>query len=656
MILITAISCGSNKTEQNWTHFVRTAGHGLNMDNVNEIVRSATETHVFGIETDNDIPGRYESLLNPEEKLKAIQAVAEKAHAAGNYAFVYIAGLECITAHADRSAHSFYKDHPDWVQRDRNGRPAVFGDQSAFWIVEGDEDVWITPYAVEWRSLYMERVRQIAATGIDGIYVDIPYWMTHFDGWEDTWASYDDYTVQAFRDVTGLDAREDIRPGDLNDPGFRKWIDFRIRTLTEFMAEIDRNVKRVNPDCMTIAEIYPGIGEDAVRVGADVYDMYPVVDVIAHEFSAGGYTAAARDPLSWFEYMIGMYSFRAFAEGKASWMLSYSWDGEDKIKPSSAMENLFAAQLAAGTNPWDARGHVMSGSNDMETRKNVYGWLAKHENMFFHPRQSIDEAVGLYFSPATRNYHTNDFISSYRGFFHLLLHSHLPFQVVTPRTLSAFGGSVLIMPDVKCLSGKERRILSNLVENGVRLIASGEPGVYDETGTLCSNEERHVFPGMLSGVNADEPVHRFPESCPGKAYLHALRKYFNRAAWTGQTGGLPFYDSIADFRNMLNQMDYSPTVELLGSPFICTQMVRVDGNPHVFIANFKGLKGKKTAEQIPEEGMMLRWKTDRKGVVKILPFLGEIQEVPHQQQQGFLTCILPPVYRGAVVWIEYPDK
>ena len=45
----------------------------------------------------------------------------------------------------------------------------------------------------------MERVRQIAATGIDGIYVDIPYWMTHFDGWEDTWASFDDYTVAAFK-------------------------------------------------------------------------------------------------------------------------------------------------------------------------------------------------------------------------------------------------------------------------------------------------------------------------------------------------------------------------------------------------------------------------------------------------------------------------
>ena len=26
----------------------------------------------------------------------------------------------------------------------------------------------------------------------------------------------------------------------------------------------------------------------AVRVGADVYDMYPVVDTIAHEYSTGG--------------------------------------------------------------------------------------------------------------------------------------------------------------------------------------------------------------------------------------------------------------------------------------------------------------------------------------------------------------------------------
>ncbi len=137
--------------KQDWTHFVRIGGNSLRIDRVDQIVKDAVETNVFGIETDNDIPGRYDSFLDPAEKLKAIKAVAAKAHAANNYAFVYIAGLECITADADKRTHTFMKDHPDWVQRKITGEPAVFGGGSAFWIAKGDEDVWISPYAPEWR-------------------------------------------------------------------------------------------------------------------------------------------------------------------------------------------------------------------------------------------------------------------------------------------------------------------------------------------------------------------------------------------------------------------------------------------------------------------------------------------------------------------------
>ena len=267
---------------------------------------------------DNDIPGRYESFVHPEEKLKAIHDVAEAAHTAGNYAFVYIAGTECITAHGDQVAHTLAKDHPDWLQRKITGEPAIFGGGTAFWIREGDEDVWVSPYAPEWRKIYMERVRQIAATGIDGIYMDIPYWMTHFDGWEDTWASFDDYTVAAFKQKTGLDAKHDVKLGDFSDPAFRKWVTFRIQTFTDFMAEIDRTAKSVNPKIKTIPEIYPGIEEEAVRVGADVYSLYGVVDAIAHEyeFGNGGHMASERKPLDWFRYQVGMHSFRAFAQGQ----------------------------------------------------------------------------------------------------------------------------------------------------------------------------------------------------------------------------------------------------------------------------------------------------------------------------------------------------
>src|SRR5882762_7811146 len=352
---------------ENWTHFVRIGAYGLSSSNSAEIVRDATSSHVFGIEVDNDIPGRYESFLDPREKLAAIKSVAETADQAGNRAFVYIAGTECITANADKAAHSVVKDHPDWLQRKVTGEPAVFTGGAAFWIREGDEDVWISPYAEPWRKQYMERVRQIAATGIDGIYVDIPYWMTHFDGWEDSWASFDDFTVAAFRKKTGLDARRDLKLGDFSDANFRRWVDFRIETITEFLREIDQTAKSVNAEIKTIPEVYPGIEEEATRVGADVYSLYPVVDAVAHEyeFGSGDHMASSRAPLDWFRYQVGMHSFRAFAGGKATWILNYSWDGDKNVDAREAMQSLAMSQVMAGANFWDAPGHSMGGSNDL---------------------------------------------------------------------------------------------------------------------------------------------------------------------------------------------------------------------------------------------------------------------------------------------------
>src|SRR4029077_21227898 len=234
--------------EPNWTHYVRIGAFGLKGGDAAEIVRRAQDSGVSGIEVDNDIPGRYESFVDPTAKLKAIHDVAEAAHKVGNHAYVYIAGTECITANADQTTHTLAKEHPDWLQRKLTGEPAIFGGGTAFWIRKGDEDVWVSPYAPVWRKIYMERVRQIAGTGIDGIYVDIPYWMTHFEGWENTWASFDDYTVAAFRQQTGLDAKNDLKLGEFSDAGFRKWVEFRIQTFTDFMAEIDHAAKTVNPE------------------------------------------------------------------------------------------------------------------------------------------------------------------------------------------------------------------------------------------------------------------------------------------------------------------------------------------------------------------------------------------------------------------------
>lgn len=636
---------------QNWTNYVRTAGHGLSATNIDATIKDAVETHLYGIEVDNDIPGRYDSFLDPTQKLKDMKALADKAHAINNKAFVYIAGLECITPNADKREHTFFKDHPDWVQRDINGKPAKFGGGDAFWISGGDEDVWISPYATEWRKLFMKQIRQIAATGIDGIFVDVPYWMTHFDGWNDSWASFDDYTVEAFRKKTGLNAKKDLKLGDYSDANFRKWVAFRIETLTDFMAEIAANAKSVNPECKTIAEIYPGLGEEAVRVGADVYDMYKVVDVVAHEFSGGGGNAASKDPLHWFDRMVGMYTFRSFAQGKASWMLSYSWGEENKINPVEPMKNLALSNVMAGTNHWDARGHVMSGSNDIATRKLIYKWIADNENTFYKPRNVISP-VGVYFSPATRNYYPDTFMDSFQGVMKMMLQGHLEFQVVTPATLNDFKGETLILPDVKCISESEVLQLTHYVQGNGKLVLTGETGKLNDEGALNPVNPVHRLLGVTSaGKEATSSKDRgkfnyYPE-CPGKQYTAYTQKGFNEAAWSGQYQSADFFKLLTTFKNTLAAKD---AVVVNISPFVSAQVATVEGLPHVFLANFAGLKNDTIATQTLQEAGEVSF-SGKTGKVYFLPFLGEKTELKTELKNGRVTAKLPAIQKGAVIWL-----
>jgi hypothetical protein len=608
---------GADAQEQNWTNFVRIGAYGLQADNAEAIVRDATKGHVFGIEVDNDIPGRYESFLDPEKKLKAIRAVADAAHKAGNRAFVYIAGTECITANADRSPHSVLKDHPDWLQRKITGEPAVFTSGAAFWISPGDEDVWISPYAKEWRKIYMKRVREIAATHVDGIYVDIPYWMTHFDGWENTWASFDDATVRAFREKTGLDAKKDLKLGDFQDPNFRKWIDFRIETMTDFVKEIRENARNVNPDTMVIPEIYPGIEQESTRVGTDVYQMYGVVDAIAHEyeFGEGEHMASSRSQLDWFLYQAGMLTFRSFARGKATWILNYSWDGDKNVDPREAMKNLAMSQVVAGANFWDAPGHSMAGSNDQATRAEIFQWIEKNEKVLYSPRLPM-HPVGVYFSPKSRDYDPSGFLPSYRGLLVMLLQSHHEFEVITPKTLAEFHGQVLVLPTVTVLTDAEKQSLKRFADNGGRLVVTGH---------------------NATGFRASEHIVSL-EDCPASLYLGKLEKNF--------IGGSQ--ERPVEF---LKVVGVKSEIAIEAPPTVAVNFGQVNGAPHLFLVNFTGLVPGKIATPTDVSGVKVNIPGSIGNSLAYLPFLGEVQILHGTKHGDIMQFELPPIERGAVAWV-----
>ncbi|WP_446742641.1 hypothetical protein [Silvibacterium acidisoli] len=601
---------------RSWLRHVRIAAYPLSSADAEKIVQQAEESGVYGIEVDNDIPGRYESLLDPTEKLEAIRRVAAAAHRHHNKAFVYIAGTECITAKGD-GAHTLAKDHPDWLQRKKTGEPAIFDTKAAFWIAKGEEDAWISPYAASWRKLYMQRVRQIAATGIDGIYVDIPYWMTHFTGWEDTWASFDEATIAAFKRETGLDARRDVKIGDFQDEAFRRWVDFRVRTITDFLIEIGAQATSVNPNISLIPEIYPGIEEEAPRVGADVYQIYPHVDAIAHEYEFGGgddHTAASRTPFDWMMYQIGIRSFRAFAGDRSTWILNYSWDGAAGVKPHDAMLNLFASELVAGANLWDARGHVMSGSNDMTTRSEVYHWVAMHDSLFAGKRVPLGN-VGVYFSDMTRNQRPKEFVASYRGVLLMLLRSHVQFQIVTPRSLTNFSGKTLVLPDVQVLDASQASALHRWQAHGGRLVLTGKPDA------------------KLNDVSEAE---RFPD--------HPERGYLERAEQQLDTPLAP------EERKLLDAMSGKQTIAIDARGEVVAHAAMVDGVPSLFFANFSGLQAGKNATPTEEKGTGIDVPSAWGIHMHVLPFLGDEKVVEGEKAGSGIHFRLPALERASFVW------
>ena len=60
LILFLVATASPTSVEQNWTNYVRIGAYGLARNSADKIVADAQATGVFGIEVDNDIPGRYE--------------------------------------------------------------------------------------------------------------------------------------------------------------------------------------------------------------------------------------------------------------------------------------------------------------------------------------------------------------------------------------------------------------------------------------------------------------------------------------------------------------------------------------------------------------------------------------------------------------------
>jgi hypothetical protein len=233
----------------------------------------------------------------------------------------------------------------------------------------------------------------------------------------------------------------------------------------------------------------------------------------------------------------------------------------------------------------------------------------------------------------------------------LALHTHTEFQVVTPRSLSAFKGSVLILPESRCLSAEENSALRTLMEGGTDLIITGQTGEYEVSG---KKRDVNITKDLKSDIGTgSEGRVVFLDADPGVAYSAEIKKEFNQAAWQGDLKGESFQLSLKAFKNLIGTAaDYKPKVRINASPFICAQTASVDNKTMIFLSNFKGIKGKERLKPYMEKNIMIDVTTSVEQNVYFLPYLGEIIKLDPTFNGRSLSVQIPRLGAGGIIWLD----
>jgi hypothetical protein len=166
-------------------------------------------------------------------------------------------------------------------------------------------------------------------------------------------------------------------------------------------------------------------------------------------------------------------------------------------------------------------------------------------------------------------------------------------------------------------SASERAALSVQVSRGTRLIVTGTDA---------------------TGLPSADAVRRFPD-CPGRAYLASLETDFEK---TNPSAAADVIEAFAS----------DQTIRVDASQAVATDIVRVGGKLHIFLANFDGLVAGQNAVQTSQKGIRVSVPAAGSGKAWFLPFLDEAVELEGTRQNGDLVFVLPEVRKGAVVWFE----
>ena len=484
-------------------------------------IKALAEENVSVIEADSDL-SRYLSEKEFEAEIAFMRTYATVAHRFGLKVLWYYPVLEVLSPGAKSGKQSMYKAHPTWVQRGLDGTPNVFYGAKArsatrvHWADIGMESAWMSPHS-EYAQMFLDRVKKVAATGVDGIWLDVPIYNDIAVKWADT----SPMGAAKFHADTGMDLP---KRENWNDPAWRRWIAWRHAELSTFLIRAQDAAKSVKNDIAIVVENATLDHAAATVLGLDgssmktVRDMIQVWEVDTLSDATGMSEARPDDWLS----LIGMSKFAKGASGeKPSWMFTYGRNPDDALL-------VMAEALASGNNPYETKIPQMGGTVGASYRKLTFSWIERQEKRLFASQSAAKVAV--YYSPESRDYvdhgsgsglftttksrddlwWSNDeedslsfrtYLAEYRGIMKWFVRNHVPFDVIVHPDASELSRYELVMaPLLTAISEKDSGSLEQYLKNGGTVIVTGaNPAALDEFGN-----ERSSMVGLSTAIKETE--------------------------------------------------------------------------------------------------------------------------------------------------------
>lgn len=515
---------------------------GLDMDaemletEIDAILAERKAQNVSVLEVDSRLSD-YLTDAEFDREVQFLDIVAKKAHALDMKAVIYFPSLEVLTPNGQNEEHSMFKDHPEWVQHGLlDGKPNVFYGTQEIWVEAGTESAWMSPNT-GYKEYFLKRVRKLAGTALDGIWIDVPVYLdtaTKWPGAETAAAKvFHDWTVaQGLNGGTGYEIVGQAPPelfANTNEakamllqyqkdlfqkPEFRAWVRWRHENLADFQDAVRVAGMEIDPGFVTIVEDFPVDNMDSLTTGLDsswrrdsknmirVYEIDSVSNRKAMQYSNN------ED----FDSKIAMNKFAVAAERENPvWVFSYGNEPKDASL-------VMAAAISAGANPFECKTPEMTITSGSEFRTKWFKFIGEHTYELFSIKRHAD--VGVWYSSATRDY--QDFIiggtwgmyitadapnvdnewwaddeldsalikphlGGWRAASHSLTRMGIPYKpILAPGAPIDELKSVktLWLPSVSAMSDVDVAGIKEFVQNGGTLIATGKmPATMDELGT-----------------------------------------------------------------------------------------------------------------------------------------------------------------------------